>query len=194
MIEPQASKLLEPSQGIHLVFDGSFLPGGTAMMVPHTSDGRILFAIPWHGHTLVGTTDTPIERPTYNPLPQEEEIRFILDTAARYISHPPLRSDVLSVYTGIRPVVHPEGFSGKTSSLLRDHTIRVDKSGLLTIVGGKWTTYEHMAEDYVDQAILLGKRCTSCMLQGSSSVSMGCLYCLEPAVHNGHLRDWIDFP
>lgn len=157
MIEPEASRLLDPSQGIHLVFDGSFLPRDTAIMVPHTDDGRVLFAIPWHGHTIVGTTDTPIEQPTYNPLPQEEEIRFILDTAARYLSHPPQRSDILSVYTGIRPLVRPEGFSGKTSSLSRDHTIHVDKSGLLTIVGGKWTTYRHMAEDCVDHAILLGK-------------------------------------
>ena len=126
-------------------------------MVPHTSDGRVLFAIPWHEHTLVGTTDTPIEAPSYNPLPFEEEIQFILDTAAQYLSRPPQRSDVLSVYVGIRPLVKANGASMKTSSLSRDHTIHVDNSGLLTIVGGKWTTYRHMAEDCVDHAITLGE-------------------------------------
>jgi len=126
-------------------------------MVPHTSDGRVLFAIPWHGHTVVGTTDTPIENPSYHPLPFEEEIQFILDTAAQYLSRPPKRSDILSVYVGIRPLVKADGTSGKTSALSRDHTIHIDHTGLLTIVGGKWTTYRHMAEDCVNHAILLGK-------------------------------------
>jgi glycerol-3-phosphate dehydrogenase len=126
-------------------------------MVPHTSDGRVLFAIPWHEHTVVGTTDTAIEAPSYNPLPFEEEIQFILDTAAQYLSRPPQRSDVLSVYVGIRPLVKANGASSKTSSLSRDHTIHVDNSGLLTIVGGKWTTYRHMAEDCVNHAITLGE-------------------------------------
>ncbi len=126
-------------------------------MVPHTSDGRVLFAIPWHEHTVVGTTDTAIEAPSYNPLPFEEEIQFILDTAAQYLSRPPKRSDVLSVYVGIRPLVKASSATSKTSSLSRDHTIHVDNSGLLTIVGGKWTTYRHMAEDCVDHAITLGE-------------------------------------
>lgn len=149
--------LVAPSQGIHLVFERSFLRGQTAIMVPHTSDGRVLFAIPWHEHTLVGTTDTPIEEPSYNPLPFEQEIEFILETAAQYLSRPPKRSDVLSVYVGIRPLVKAGGEQSKTSALSRDHTIHVDNSGLVTIVGGKWTTYRHMAEDCVDHAILLGK-------------------------------------
>ena len=126
-------------------------------MVPHTSDGRVLFAIPWHEHTVVGTTDTPIDAPSYNPLPFEEEMQFILDTAAQYLSRPPKRSDVLSVYVGIRPLVKASGATSKTSSLSRDHTIHVDDSGLLTIVGGKWTTYRHMAEDCVNHAITLGQ-------------------------------------
>ena len=106
---------------------------------------------------MVGTTDTAIDAPSYNPLPFEEEVQFILDTAAQYLSRPPQRSDVLSVYVGIRPLVKANGTSSKTSSLSRDHTIHVDNSGLLTIVGGKWTTYRHMAEDCVNHAITLGE-------------------------------------
>jgi glycerol-3-phosphate dehydrogenase len=156
--DPQASAMMEPSQGIHLVFERSFLQGDAAIMVPHTSDGRVLFAIPWHDHVVVGTTDTPIEEPSYDPLPMEQEIEFILETAARYLSRPPRREDILSVYVGIRPLVKAAGSdSGKTSALSRDHTIHVDNSGLLTIAGGKWTTYRHMAEDCVDHAITLGR-------------------------------------
>jgi glycerol-3-phosphate dehydrogenase len=156
--EPDAPPMIEPSQGIHLVFERSFLRGDTAIMVPHTSDGRVLFAIPWHGHTVVGTTDTPIDAPSYDPLPREEEIEFILETARLYLSRPPTRDDVLSVYVGIRPLVKAAGSdAGKTSALSRDHTIHVDNSGLLTITGGKWTTYRHMAEDCVDHAITLGR-------------------------------------
>jgi glycerol-3-phosphate dehydrogenase len=157
MAEAEAEAMVEPSQGIHLVFERSFLKSDTAIMVPHTSDGRVMFAIPWHGHTLVGTTDTPIEEPSYEPRPFEQEIQFILDTAAIYLSRPPKRSDVLSVYVGIRPLVKAGGPAAKTSSLSRDHTIHVDNSGLLTITGGKWTTYRHMAEDCVDHAITLGR-------------------------------------
>lgn len=156
--EPTASTMIEPSQGIHLVFERSFLQGDTAIMVPHTSDGRVLFAIPWHGHTVVGTTDTPIEGVSYDPLPMDHEIDFILETANRYLSRPPQREDILSIYVGIRPLVKAAGSdSGKTSALSRDHTIHVDNSGLLTIAGGKWTTYRHMAEDCVDHAITLGR-------------------------------------
>ncbi len=157
LAEPEVDGMIAPSQGIHLVFEREFLRGTTAIMVPHTSDGRVLFAIPWHEHTVVGTTDTAIEEPSYNPLPFEEEVQFILDTAAQYLSRPPKRSDVLSVYVGIRPLVKANGASSKTSSLSRDHTIHIDNSGLLTIVGGKWTTYRHMAEDTVNHAITLGE-------------------------------------
>lgn len=157
MADPDASAMLAPSQGIHLVFDSSFLSGDTAIMVPHTPDGRVLFAIPWHGHTLVGTTDTPIDGPSYEPAPFDHEIQFVLDTAGQYLSRPPKREDIQSVFVGIRPLVKAAGSdSSKTSALSRDHTIHIDGSGLLTIVGGKWTTYRHMAEDVVDQAITLG--------------------------------------
>jgi glycerol-3-phosphate dehydrogenase len=157
LAEPDAPGMVAPSQGIHLVFPREFLRGNTAIMVPHTSDGRVLFAIPWHEHTVVGTTDTPIQEPSYNPLPFDEEIQFILDTASLYLSRPPTRADVLSVYVGIRPLVKASSATSKTSSLSRDHTIHIDNSGLLTIVGGKWTTYRHMAEDCVDHAITLGE-------------------------------------
>jgi glycerol-3-phosphate dehydrogenase len=134
------------------------LRANTAIMVPHTSDGRVLFAIPWHGHTVVGTTDTPVKEPAYDPLPFEEEINFVLETAAQYLSRPPRRSDVLSVYVGIRPLVKDQGpAAANTSTLSRDHTLQIDASGLLTIAGGKWTTYRHMAEDCVNHAITLAK-------------------------------------
>ena len=154
MAEADAQPMIAPSQGIHLVFERSFLPGDTAIMVPHTSDGRVLFAIPWHNHTLVGTTDTPIEKAVLEPSPKAEEVEFVLKTAADYLQKPPTREDVLAVYTGIRPLVKA-GNSGNTAALSRDHTIHVDKSGLLSITGGKWTTYRHMAEDCVDHAATL---------------------------------------
>lgn len=154
--EPGVQPMISPSQGIHLVFDRSFLPGKTAIMVPHTSDGRVLFAIPWHGHTLVGTTDTAIPEAVPEPTPLEQEIEFVLSTAAEYLSKPPTRDDVLSVFTGIRPLVKAGG-GANTAALSRDHTIHIDQCGLLTITGGKWTTYRHMAEDAVNQAATLGK-------------------------------------
>jgi glycerol-3-phosphate dehydrogenase len=158
LAEPGAEQMMAPSQGIHLMFDRSFLVGDTALLVPQTDDGRVLFAVPWHNRTLVGTTDTPIETISYEPLPFEEEIDFVLETAGRYLSHKPTREDILSVYVGIRPLVKAAGASdGKTSSLSRDYTIHIDHSGLLTIVGGKWTTYRHMAEDTVDHAMTLGR-------------------------------------
>jgi glycerol-3-phosphate dehydrogenase len=154
---PTAETMIAPSQGIHLVLDRSFLRGDAAVMVPHTSDGRVLFAIPWHNHTIVGTTDTPIDHPSYEPLPFEQEIEFVLATAGQYLHHPPARGDVLSVYVGSRPLVKaPSSNSGKTSALSRDHTIHIDPSGLLTIAGGKWTTYRQTAEDALNHAITLG--------------------------------------
>jgi glycerol-3-phosphate dehydrogenase len=154
MADPNAEQLVVTSQGIHLVFDRSFLKSETALMVPKTSDGRVLFVIPWHGHAVAGTTDTPVDAPSLEPRPLEEEIEFVLETASRFFARPPSRKDVLAVFVGLRPLVKGEG---KTSALSRDHVIHVDTSGLLTITGGKWTTYRHMAEDCVDHAITLGK-------------------------------------
>ncbi len=156
MADPATKPMIAPSQGIHLVFDGSFLAGKSAIMVPHTSDGRVMFAIPWHEHTLVGTTDTPIAEATAEPVAMEQEIAFILETAGRYLERAPTRADVLSVFAGIRPLIR-SGSAANTSALSRDHTIHIDHSGLLTITGGKWTTYRHMAEDCVNQAATLAK-------------------------------------
>jgi len=154
--DPSAEPMIAPSQGIHLVLDGSFLAGHNAIMVPHTSDGRVMFAIPWHGHTLVGTTETPIQEPTLEPVAQEQEVEFVLQTASLYLAKKPGRSDVTSVFAGIRPLVRA-GDSNNTAALSRDHTIRIENSGMITVCGGKWTTYRHMAEDCVNHAATLGR-------------------------------------
>jgi glycerol-3-phosphate dehydrogenase len=156
MADEQVKPMIAPSQGIHLVFDRSFLPGDHAIMVPHTSDGRVMFAIPWHGHTLVGTTDTPVEQALLEPIAMEQEIEFILSTASLYLAKKPGRSDVLSVFAGVRPLVRAQNI-GNTAALSRDHTIHIDQTGLLTICGGKWTTYRRMAEDCVNQAATLAQ-------------------------------------
>jgi glycerol-3-phosphate dehydrogenase len=154
--EASITPMIAPSQGVHLVFDRSFLPGESAIMVPHTSDGRVMFAIPWHGHTLIGTTDTPVDGASLEPVAMEQEIEFILSTASLYLAHKPTRGDILSVFAGIRPLVR-SATGGGTAALARDHTIHIEKSGLLTICGGKWTTYRHMAEDCVNQAAMLAR-------------------------------------
>jgi glycerol-3-phosphate dehydrogenase len=154
--DPAATSMIAPSQGVHIVLDRSFIPGDAAIMVPRTSDGRVMFAIPWHKHALVGTTDTPIKELSLEPVAMEEEIKFILETAAKYLARPPTRADVLSVFAGIRPLVKASD-SANTAALARDHTIQVAKSGLLTIAGGKWTTYRKMAEDCVDHAATLAR-------------------------------------
>jgi glycerol-3-phosphate dehydrogenase len=154
--DPAAEPMIAPSQGIHLVFDAAFLAGESAIMVPHTSDGRVLFAIPWHGHTLVGTTDTPVPGPALEPAAMEQEVDFILTTAGQYLAKAPSRDDVLSVFAGIRPLVRASGTVG-TAALSRDHVIHIDRSGLVSVMGGKWTTYRHMAEDCVDQAATLAQ-------------------------------------
>lgn len=156
LAEPDAKAMIAPSQGVHVVLDGSFLPGRTAIMVPHTSDGRVMFAIPWRNHTLVGTTDTPIRDVPLEPRPLQQEIEFILNTADRYLQGTPTRADVLSTFAGVRPLVR-SGNSTNTAALSRDHTIHIDRSGLLTITGGKWTTYRNMAEDCVDHAAILAR-------------------------------------
>ena len=162
--DERAEKIIEPSQGIHLVFDKNFLPGENALMIPKTSDGRVLFAIPWHDKVLIGTTDTPVERAELEPKALETEIEFILETAKNYLAQPPKREDILSVFAGIRPLVK-SAKTGNTAKLSRDHTIEIDRSNLLTITGGKWTTYRRMAEDAVNQAIktanLTEKKCVT---------------------------------
>jgi glycerol-3-phosphate dehydrogenase len=154
--DPTSQNIIAPSQGVHLVLDRSFLPSDTAIMVPRTSDGRVMFAIPWHGHTLLGTTDTAIREVTLEPHAAEEEIEFILETAGEYLAKRPARSDILSVFAGIRPLVKA-GQSTDTAAISREHMILTAKSGLVTIAGGKWTTYRKMAEDCVDHASKLAK-------------------------------------
>jgi glycerol-3-phosphate dehydrogenase len=154
LAEPEARRMISPSQGAHLVLDRSFLPGDTAIMVPHTSDGRVMFAIPWHGHTLVGTTDTPLSEAILEPVPMEQEIEFMLETASLYLAKKPARADILSAFAGIRPLVKSGG-GENTAALSRDHSITIDRCGLLSIAGGKWTTYRNMAQDAVDQAATL---------------------------------------
>jgi glycerol-3-phosphate dehydrogenase len=154
LAEPGAARMIAPSQGAHIVLDRSFLPGSNAILVPHTKDGRVMFALPWHQHTLVGTTDTPIENATLEPVALDREIEFMLETAGLYLARRPAKSDILSVWAGIRPLVKA-GDGRNTAALSRDHTVHIDQSGLLSIAGGKWTTYRNMAEDAVDQASTL---------------------------------------
>ncbi|MBW0001494.1 MAG: glycerol-3-phosphate dehydrogenase/oxidase [Verrucomicrobia bacterium] len=151
MDEPDARTVIAASQGSHVVLPKTFLPGNSAVMVPHTPDGRVLFAVPWHDHVVVGTTDISVDHIVPEPVPMEEEIGFILTNAAKYLSKRPSRSDVLSVYAGLRPLVKV-GDAKSTAALSRDHTILISNAGLLTIAGGKWTTYRKMAQDAVDQA------------------------------------------
>lgn len=143
------------SQGIHLVLDKEFLPGDSAIMVPSTDDGRVLFAIPWYDKVLIGTTDTPVEEPTLEPHAFEKEINFILKHAARYLTKDPKREDVKSVFAGLRPLAKPDD-AKDTSSVSRDHSISVDESGLITVTGGKWTTYRKMGEDTIGKAAEIG--------------------------------------
>ncbi len=150
----EAPPIISPSQGIHLVFDKTFLPGNSAIMVPHTKDGRVMFAIPYLGTTLVGTTDTPVAESSLEPRALPEEIDFILETAGMYLQKAPSRKDILSVFAGIRPLVGASN-DKNTASLSRDHTLMISNSGLLTIAGGKWTTYRQMAEDCVNHAATL---------------------------------------
>lgn len=150
LASPGIETMIVPSQGTHVVLSREFLPGDTAIMVPRVGEGRVMFAIPWQGHTLVGTTDSPIPAASLEPRPLEEEIDFLLRTAGRYLRRVPGRRDVLSAFTGIRPLVGPRQ-TRVTAAISRDHTIHVDPAGLVTTTGGKWTTYRRMAEETVDR-------------------------------------------
>ncbi|MFC3196965.1 FAD-dependent oxidoreductase [Parapedobacter deserti] len=145
--------LVSPSQGTHVVVDRSFLGNRDALMIPKTSDGRVLFGVPWHGYLLLGTTDTPIDAHSLEPKPLDSEIDFILKNAAIYLKKPPQRTDILSIFAGLRPLAAPKKADGSTKEISRDHKLMVSTSGLITITGGKWTTYRKMAEETVDKAI-----------------------------------------
>jgi glycerol-3-phosphate dehydrogenase len=153
--DPAARPLIAASQGTHLVLPRDFLPGDAAIMVPRTDDGRVMFGIPWQGRVLVGTTDVPVAQATPEPVPRAEEIEFLLATANRYLARQVGPDDVLSVFSGIRPLVSAQGIA--TVSLSREHALLIDPmSGLLTVAGGKWTTYRRMAQDAIDIAQTLG--------------------------------------
>ena len=151
MDDPIHESIISPSQGIHLVVDKEFLPDDTAIMIPRTDDGRVLFAVPWHDKIVLGTTDTAVDSLSAEPIPQQEEIEFILKHIGRYLSKDPQLSDVKSMFAGLRPLVKDKG--KKTAAISRDHLISIGDSGLITITGGKWTTYRKMAEDVVDIAM-----------------------------------------
>ena len=145
MDRPRHKPIIRLSQGIHLVVDRKFFPGDTALLIPKTDDGRILFAVPWHEKVILGTTDTPIDEVSSEPVPMDTEIDFILHHLQRYLEHAPKREDVLSAFAGIRPLVRLS--DKKTSELARDHVTRVGRSGMISVLGGKWTTYRKMAAD-----------------------------------------------
>jgi glycerol-3-phosphate dehydrogenase len=149
---PFAAPLMRPSQGIHLVVDRSFVGGDSALLIPKTADGRVLFAIPWQGKTLLGTTDTEVELVSDEPRPLDAEVDYVLDTARQYLARAPQRTDILSAFAGLRPLVNA-GEGGGSAQLSREHVIDVSDSGMLTLVGGKWTTYRRMAEDAMDRLL-----------------------------------------
>ena len=153
--QPESPAMIRPSQGVHLVLEKKFLKGPHAIMIPQTSDGRVLFAVPWHQHVVVGTTDTPIDTASAEPIALEEEIDFILANAAAYMTQKPKRSDVKSVFAGLRPLA-AQGDKNETKEVSRHHKVMVSTAGLVSVIGGKWTTYRKMAEDTIDTAIPVG--------------------------------------
>jgi glycerol-3-phosphate dehydrogenase len=169
MDQTDGRPMVRPSQGVHIVLSREFHDGEAALMIPATDDGRVLFAVPWHDYLLVGTTDTPLDSHSLEPQPLEQEIDFILETLRRYLVKKPNRSDVLSVFAGLRPLAHNGNGSGKTKEISRSHKLLVSPSGMVTITGGKWTTYRKMAQDTVDLAIktaaLPFKACTTASLK-----------------------------
>ncbi len=166
MDAPETSKKVRPSQGVHLVVDSSFLGGSSALMIPKTSDGRVLFGVPWHGKVILGTTDTPLNKETLEPRALDEEVDFILKQAGEYLAPKPTRADVLCVFAGLRPLAAPTNPNEKrTKEISRSHKIYISNSGLVSITGGKWTTYRAMAEDVLNRALesadIESKKCST---------------------------------
>jgi glycerol-3-phosphate dehydrogenase len=149
-------RTIRPSQGVHLVFDGSFLNSESAIMIPKTDDGRVLFAIPWYDKVVAGTTDTPLDIITLEPKALEEEIAFILQTAGKYMTRQPKKADILSIFAGLRPLAASPDDLTNTREISRRHKITISQSGLITVEGGKWTTYRRMAQDTLDKAMRKG--------------------------------------
>ncbi|MFA8301248.1 MAG: glycerol-3-phosphate dehydrogenase/oxidase [Hyphomicrobiales bacterium] len=155
MDDPKTKKTVMPSQGVHIVLDKCFMEGKIAMVIPKTSDGRVLFILPWHNKVIIGTTDTMVENASLEPRAFEQEIDFILETAGRYLTKSPQRSDVKSIYAGLRPLVAPSRDDEATKEISRGHKIMVGISGLVTIIGGKWTTYRKMGQDTIDKIAMV---------------------------------------
>ncbi|MEX2535204.1 MAG: FAD-dependent oxidoreductase [Trueperaceae bacterium] len=153
--DPNAARLLNTSSGIHVVLDKRFSPPETGLLIPQTEDGRVLFLLPWLGHTLIGTTDNPAPL-SATPQASEDEVNYILRHVRKYFDLPVVEEDVLASWSGLRPLVSDAGKAG-TAGLVRDHLIAVSASRLLTITGGKWTTYRKMALDAVDRAVVVGE-------------------------------------
>lgn len=151
--DPAAEPLVTPSQGVHLVVDRGFLPSDSALLIPRTADGRVLFAVPWEGAVILGTTDTPRHETVLEPRPLAEEVDFILAEAARVLERPPRTTDVRSAWAGLRPLVRPRGADRDTRSISREHLVETAASGLVTVTGGKWTTYRAMAEDVLEHCM-----------------------------------------
>ena len=156
MDKKDSKPTIRPSQGVHIVLDKSFLESDSAIMIPKTTDGRVLFAIPWYNEVVIGTTDTPLDEISLEPVALEKEINFILQTAEGYLVKPPRREDILCVFAGLRPLAANPDNPGSTKEVSRRHKITLSSSGLLTIIGGKWTTYRRMAEETIDKAIKEG--------------------------------------
>ncbi|GAA4806525.1 glycerol-3-phosphate dehydrogenase/oxidase [Olivibacter ginsenosidimutans] len=179
LAHPNHKAMVRPSQGVHIVIDRSFLSGKSALMIPETSDGRVLFGVPWHHHLVLGTTDTPLNEHRLEPRALAKEIDFILDTASEYLCKKPTRSDALSVFAGLRPLAAPKDGKESTKEISRDHKLLVDETNLITITGGKWTTYRKMAEDTVNQAIKIAKfpfvpcKTEHTLIHGAVNVSTG---------------------
>ena len=155
MDDANARKTIVPSQGVHIVLEKEFLLGDSAIMIPKTDDGRVLFAVPWHDKVVVGTTDTLISKPALEPRALKDEIEFILNTASKYLTRAPSRKDVLCIFAGLRPLAAPEDEGKSTKEISRSHKISISLSGLVTITGGKWTTYRRMGEDTIDKASMV---------------------------------------
>ncbi|MFD2999364.1 glycerol-3-phosphate dehydrogenase/oxidase [Pontibacter toksunensis] len=183
MDNPEATLSIMPSQGAHLVLDLSFLGGKDALMIPETSDGRVLFGIPWHGKLVLGTTDTVIKEPKMEPEALEQEIDFILGNCARYLVRQPTRKDVLAVYAGLRPLATPKEKGAKTKEISRSHKVFVSDSHLISIIGGKWTTFRKMGEDTVDALV----RLKTLHLDKSTSASIRIHGYSDSATEEGHL-------
>jgi glycerol-3-phosphate dehydrogenase len=187
MDDPGSKPTIKPSQGVHIVLDGSFLKSNSAIMIPKTDDGRVLFAIPWYDEIVVGTTDTPLDKISPEPKALDSEVSFILGTAGKYLVKPPRREDILSIFAGLRPLAANPDNPSSTKEVSRRHKVTLSPSGLLTIIGGKWTTYRRMAEETIDKAIRAGllekKKCITSELKLITS---------DPGNTSGRLRIYGD--